>query len=218
MEFSSHPALATLGLSETVSGVHDGAWVDAAKLGGKAHQVMNPSTGKPVCTVQLGTAADVERAVANAHAAYKKFRSVPAPVRGELVRRIGDAMRKFKVRRDATRAKSAAFSPNGRAVRARRRHHHRDGQDPRRGRGRGPGGHRHVRPRRRLLAHGGRVRSRRCNGPRPHLGGGRDCAAGKPRKARGRAWPSVPRSFFLLPCRKSQSRQRRSPPRGRDAV
>ena len=159
MEFNTHPALATLGLSELNSGVHDGSWSDAASLQGGEHVVMNPSTGKPICKVALGTAADVERTVAAAHNAYKSFRSKPFPVRGELVRRIGDAMRKFKVRMcgfwcsaHCGPVRMPLFCMGGADSRgaprptdgAGRCHLAGDGQDPRRGAGRGAGGDRHV--------------------------------------------------------------------------
>ncbi len=54
---------------------------------------MNPSTGKPLAGVKLDREDDYERITANAVEAFRKFRKVPAPKRGELVRRIGNAYR-----------------------------------------------------------------------------------------------------------------------------
>jgi aldehyde dehydrogenase (NAD+) len=51
--------------------------------------VVSPVTGTPVATVPLADAADVERAIDAAHEAFLAWRSVPAPVRGQVVKRFG---------------------------------------------------------------------------------------------------------------------------------
>lgn len=56
----------------------------------------NPATGEPIAWVKLDTATDLEREVAGAVETFKKWRAVPAPVRGQLVRAIGDAFRTHK--------------------------------------------------------------------------------------------------------------------------
>jgi len=53
----------------------------------------NPATGKPIAGVRLDTQEDYEAVTAKAAAAFKEFRKIPAPKRGELVRRIGNAYR-----------------------------------------------------------------------------------------------------------------------------
>jgi aldehyde dehydrogenase (NAD+) len=53
----------------------------------------NPATGKPLAAVRLDTAEDLERVTARAAAAFDRWRRVPAPKRGEVVRRIGNAYR-----------------------------------------------------------------------------------------------------------------------------
>jgi L-aminoadipate-semialdehyde dehydrogenase len=53
----------------------------------------NPATGKPIAGVRLDSKEDYERVTANAVEAFKSFRKIPAPKRGELVRRIGNAYR-----------------------------------------------------------------------------------------------------------------------------
>ncbi|MGV6815193.1 MAG: aldehyde dehydrogenase family protein [Phycisphaerales bacterium] len=53
----------------------------------------NPATGKPIAGVRLDSKEDYERVTAKASEAFKAFRKVPAPKRGELVRRIGNAYR-----------------------------------------------------------------------------------------------------------------------------
>jgi aldehyde dehydrogenase (NAD+) len=53
----------------------------------------NPATGKPLAGVKLDTAEDLERITARAASAFDRWRRVPAPKRGEVVRRIGNAYR-----------------------------------------------------------------------------------------------------------------------------
>lgn len=53
----------------------------------------NPATGKPLAAVRLDTAEDLEKITARAAAAFDRWRRVPAPKRGEVVRQIGNAYR-----------------------------------------------------------------------------------------------------------------------------
>jgi len=53
----------------------------------------NPATGQPIAGVTLDSKEDYERITAKAVEAFKSFRKVPGPKRGELVRRIGNAYR-----------------------------------------------------------------------------------------------------------------------------
>lgn len=56
----------------------------------------NPSTGEVLAHVRLMSAAECDSAVARAQLAFESWRSVPAPIRGEIVRRMGEAMRAQK--------------------------------------------------------------------------------------------------------------------------
>ncbi len=56
----------------------------------------NPATGQPIAAVRLDTRRDYEGAVERAEAAQRQWRQVPAPLRGEIVRRIGNAFREHK--------------------------------------------------------------------------------------------------------------------------
>ncbi|WP_369252655.1 L-piperidine-6-carboxylate dehydrogenase [Geodermatophilus amargosae] len=58
--------------------------------------VTSPVNGRPVASVRRDTAADVEAAVARAGEAFRTWRTVPAPVRGALVRRLGELLREHK--------------------------------------------------------------------------------------------------------------------------
>jgi aldehyde dehydrogenase (NAD+) len=56
----------------------------------------SPIDGSTTCTIAGATAYDVQRAIDASHDAHLEFRNLPAPVRGELVRRIGNALREKK--------------------------------------------------------------------------------------------------------------------------
>lgn len=56
----------------------------------------NPATGEAIAGVRLDRANDLEAAIRRADAVQRQWRMVPAPVRGEIVRRIGDAFREWK--------------------------------------------------------------------------------------------------------------------------
>jgi aldehyde dehydrogenase (NAD+) len=62
----------------------------AAYTGGPLHS-HTPITGEVIA--QLPITADAERAIAQAHAAFLEWRTVPAPKRGELVRLLGEELR-----------------------------------------------------------------------------------------------------------------------------
>ncbi len=64
----------------------DGQWVDSD--GGKTHQVIDPSTEQPVTEITLGTAADVDKAVAAAARAFESFSQTSVAERTALLERI----------------------------------------------------------------------------------------------------------------------------------
>lgn len=55
---------------------------------------IDPATGRVIAEVTTGTVQDYEECVAVATDAYKTWRNVPAPRRGEIVRQIGQELRK----------------------------------------------------------------------------------------------------------------------------
>jgi len=57
----------------------------------------NPATGLPLAAVRLDSHADLDRTIAEAQAAFLRWREVPAPVRGQVVRAIGDEIRRLKL-------------------------------------------------------------------------------------------------------------------------
>ena len=79
----------------TVSGVaYGGSFRKDA--GGPKIETLDPTTGEVLAHIQTASEDDVRRAVAAAHEAFKEWRLVPAPHRGEIVRRLGDGFRKRK--------------------------------------------------------------------------------------------------------------------------
>ena len=64
----------------------DGEW--AASSGGSLHAIINPATEQPIGQVSFGTAADVDRAVAAARAAFETFSQWTVVQRSELLERI----------------------------------------------------------------------------------------------------------------------------------
>ena len=57
---------------------------------------INPTTGEPIASVRTATAEDYERVIATATEAAAAWRRVPAPKRGEVVRLIGEELRRYK--------------------------------------------------------------------------------------------------------------------------
>lgn len=66
------------------------------RASGGERPAVSPIDGRVLATVREATAADVDRAVAAADAAFRRWRVTPAPVRGEVVRRLGDRLRRRK--------------------------------------------------------------------------------------------------------------------------
>ncbi len=67
-----------------------------ADISGDAFDVTTPIDGTRIAALAPHTTADVESMVARAAVAFKAWRSVPAPRRGELVRLLGEELRASK--------------------------------------------------------------------------------------------------------------------------
>jgi aldehyde dehydrogenase (NAD+) len=89
----THPFLLSLGLDGHTSAAFDGTWI-ATK--GAELRSDSPATGAPLGSIRDASRADYERVLAAAEAAFRRWREVPAPVRGEYVRRIGLKLRERK--------------------------------------------------------------------------------------------------------------------------
>ena len=92
-EALTRDVLARLGLTAVNAGTCTGAqWVH----GERSFPSIDPATGTPIASVTACSHSDYERVVSAAIARWEKWRSVPAPQRGEVIRRIGDALRQHK--------------------------------------------------------------------------------------------------------------------------
>jgi aldehyde dehydrogenase (NAD+) len=74
------------------SGVFDGAWHG----GGAAIESVSPIDDKVLGIVRQADAEDFEHAVVRAQAAFEKWRSTPAPVRGETIRHFRNTLAETK--------------------------------------------------------------------------------------------------------------------------
>ena len=88
-----HDVLRALDIAASNSGAYCGRWLDTK---GVAITANNPATGKPIATVRAASAADYEQVVSAAQSAFLRWRELPAPKRGEYVRRMGLALREHK--------------------------------------------------------------------------------------------------------------------------
>jgi aldehyde dehydrogenase (NAD+) len=80
----------SLGLSSHNSGVFAGEWMEAT---GDQVEVVNPTTGEALATVGMASADDYDRVADSSVESFERWRNLPAPKRGEYVRRLGDALR-----------------------------------------------------------------------------------------------------------------------------
>uniref|UniRef100_UPI00358F9D06 alpha-aminoadipic semialdehyde dehydrogenase n=1 Tax=Myxine glutinosa TaxID=7769 RepID=UPI00358F9D06 len=82
--------LQDLGLGVDNKGVYNGKW------GGRGQVVTSysPASNEPIARVQQASLEDYEETVKAAKEAWHVWADLPAPKRGEIVRQIGDALRK----------------------------------------------------------------------------------------------------------------------------
>jgi aldehyde dehydrogenase (NAD+) len=76
------------------SGACYGEWI--ASPSGRELTSINPATDEPLAKVQMAGRADYELVAARAREAFRDWRMVPAPKRGEIVREIGNELREYK--------------------------------------------------------------------------------------------------------------------------
>jgi len=92
-QFGIQEALQQLGLKEINEGTSTGSnWFS----NGKIIESYSPATGELIGKVKSSTKEDYETAMKTAEEAFKEWRLIPAPKRGEIVRQMGEALRKYK--------------------------------------------------------------------------------------------------------------------------
>jgi aldehyde dehydrogenase (NAD+) len=86
--------LADLGLEESNIGACTGKWIESA--GGQALNSLSPADGTPLAQVNQADDAAYDEVLAAASRAFVDWRMVPAPVRGQVVRDLGNELRAVK--------------------------------------------------------------------------------------------------------------------------
>jgi aldehyde dehydrogenase (NAD+) len=84
--------LQKLGLTEENSGAFDGEW----RGGGDIIEKHSPIDGSLLARIRTASPEDYEHVIGRAQEAYASWRVTPAPVRGETVRQLGNALRAAK--------------------------------------------------------------------------------------------------------------------------
>jgi len=85
-------AMKSLGISDVNPGGFAGEWVGS----GKSQTVVSPINGEVLAKVTNVTPQEFDTILARSHAAFQAWRLVPAPKRGEVVKALGDELRKHK--------------------------------------------------------------------------------------------------------------------------
>ncbi len=88
-----YPFLKELGIQGSNSGAYMGRWLPTS---GTALDSINPSTGERIARIEMASRREYEACRSAASEAWQRWRNVPAPKRGELVRQMGVRMREKK--------------------------------------------------------------------------------------------------------------------------
>jgi aldehyde dehydrogenase (NAD+) len=93
-KYGINQMLKALGIAEISNGASTGTeWLET---NGELLESFSPSDGKLIGKVRQATLSDYEKIVIKARSAFKLWRMTPAPKRGEIVRQIGEDLRKYK--------------------------------------------------------------------------------------------------------------------------
>ncbi len=91
---TTNPVLERLGIQPVNSGACGKEWIAAAARPTVAS--INPADGAELAQVRLASAEDYDRVVSESTEVFQRWRMLPAPQRGQIVREIGDELRRFK--------------------------------------------------------------------------------------------------------------------------
>ncbi len=84
--------LEKLGIGEENAGIFAGEWRGS---GAKIDKI-SPIDGTKLASVRTASDDDYQTTIARAQEAFEKWRKTPGPVRGDTVRRLGNALRELK--------------------------------------------------------------------------------------------------------------------------
>ncbi len=86
--------LSRLGIEASNPGTCHTSWMDAS--GGSQLVSRNPNDGAEIARIRMANRQEYNTVIASACDAFERWRMFPAPKRGEIVREIGDELRKYK--------------------------------------------------------------------------------------------------------------------------
>lgn len=86
----THGFLKQLGLTTENPGLYDGRWGGS----GKVIESISPATGKVIAKIRTSTSQEASNAITEARKAWPQWASLPPPTRGEIIRQIGEELRK----------------------------------------------------------------------------------------------------------------------------
>ncbi|WP_455168938.1 L-piperidine-6-carboxylate dehydrogenase [Aegicerativicinus sediminis] len=93
LDFGIEKVLKTLGIEEINQGSSTGKkWFSS----GESISSFSPVDGELIAKVKTTTKEDYEKVILSAQEAFKSWRLLPAPKRGEIVRQFGDKLRELK--------------------------------------------------------------------------------------------------------------------------
>lgn len=92
-DFGIEIALKNLGIGKENLGVSSGKGYFA---NGEWIESYSPTDGSLIATIKSGSVEDYRQVIEKAKAAFKEFRIIPAPKRGELLRQFGQKLRAYK--------------------------------------------------------------------------------------------------------------------------
>jgi len=87
-----HDVLKALDIADNNSGGFAGEWIGS----GERLDSISPIDGQRLASVTQVTVEEYDKIVARAHAAFLDWRNRPAPLRGEVIRQLGNALREKK--------------------------------------------------------------------------------------------------------------------------
>jgi L-aminoadipate-semialdehyde dehydrogenase len=91
---TGQPVLERLGIEPENNGACGREWIGGSSSATIAS--VNPADGRELARVRLASAQDFETVVAQAAEVFERWRMLPAPKRGQIIREIGDELRQFK--------------------------------------------------------------------------------------------------------------------------
>ena len=82
-----------------INSINAGTWSGETSFqseDGSLIESINPSTKEVIACVKNTTTEEYEKIISSAQEAFLEWRTIPAPVRGDAIRRVGAALRENK--------------------------------------------------------------------------------------------------------------------------